>query len=151
VLIRLEERTKRGGTGRMGHTKRILTLQGESASPGRGQAKQRRSLCYPRPVPDLRSCTVSLRDPGGITHTVQVHGESLFEAAARAVSAFREQGWGADALTPNAVLRVEVYLPTVVHEVPLKAVQRWIDGPSVTPKEQAAKAAFRKMPRTDAG
>jgi len=88
------------------------------------------------------TCTVSVRDVEGTTHTVQVQGESLFEAAARALSAFREQGWAADALTPNAVLRVEVHLPTIVHEVPLKAVERWLHSPS-SPKEMSIKRSIR--------
>jgi hypothetical protein len=33
------------------------------------------------------------RDAEGATHTVHVQGSSLFEAAARAVAAFREQEW----------------------------------------------------------
>ena len=57
-------------------------------------------------VPDLRSCTILLRDTEGITHTVQVQASSLYEAAARGVAAFREQGWAADELTATAVLRV---------------------------------------------
>lgn len=90
-----------------------------------------------------RTCTVSLRDPEGITHTVRVEGESLFEAAALAVGAFREQGWAADALTANAILRVEVHLPTVVHEVPMKAVERWLQEPSVSPRHQLLKKSMR--------
>jgi hypothetical protein len=45
-----------------------------------------------------RNCTVSIRDTEGVTHTVQVQGSSLFEAAAQAVAAFHEQGWAADAV-----------------------------------------------------
>jgi hypothetical protein len=89
-------------------------------------------------VSPLRSCAVSLRDVEGVVHTVQVQGETLFEVAARAMAAFREEGWAADALTPSAILRVEVYLPTVVHEVPLKAVERWLRSPS-SPKEMTIK------------
>lgn len=90
-------------------------------------------------VSQSRSCIVSLRDVDGITHTVRVQASSLFEAAARAVSAFREQGWSADALTPNATLRVEVHVPPVVHDVPLKAVERWLRSPSASPREMAVK------------
>jgi hypothetical protein len=64
---------------------------------------------------------------------------TLFEAAAAAVAAFRQEPWAADALTPSAVLRVEVQPPPVVHEVPLKAVDRWLKAPSTSPQESAAK------------
>jgi hypothetical protein len=107
-------------------------------NPQSRRANKRRK-CYPPSVRQLRSCTVSIRDLEGVTHTVRVEGESLFEAAARAVAAFREQGWAADALTANAVLHIEVHAPSVVHEVPLRAVERWLRSPSVSPKEAAMK------------
>jgi hypothetical protein len=74
-------------------------------------------------VAQPRSCTVSVRDPEGITHSVRVQASGLYEAAARALAAFREQGWATDALTPNTTLRVEVHVPPVAHEVPLRAVE----------------------------
>jgi hypothetical protein len=92
-------------------------------------------------MPLPRNCTVSVRDIEGVAHTVRVQGSSLFEAAAHAVAAFREQDWGAEALTPAAVLRVEVHAPSVVHEVPLKAVERWLRSPSPSPKEMTTKIA----------
>ncbi len=70
---------------------------------------------------------------------MQVQASSLYEAAGRAVAAFREQGWAADALTPNVTLRVEVQIPPIVHEVPLKAVERWLQSPSTSPREDLAK------------
>jgi hypothetical protein len=86
-----------------------------------------------------RRCTVSLRDTEGVTHAVQVQATSLFEAAARGVAAFREQGWAAQALTDTAVLRIEVHVPPVVHDVPLKAVERWLRSPSASPKDASVK------------
>ena len=86
-----------------------------------------------------RSCTVSVRDLEGVTHAVQVQGASLYEAAARAVAAFREQGWATDALKPNATLRVEVHLPPVIHEVPVAAVERWLRSPNRSPGEALVK------------
>ena len=69
---------------------------------------------------------------------------SLFEATAAAVAAFRQESWAASALTPNAVLRVEVQPPPLVHDVPLKALERWASGPAVTPSEQIAKRTLRR-------
>lgn len=87
----------------------------------------------------LRTCIVSVCDVEKVTHTVEVQAATLFEAAAAALDAFRHQGWAATALTPNAVLRVEVRAPAVVHEVPLKAVERWRNSPSISPKESLTK------------
>ena len=78
----------------------------------------------------------------GTTHTVTVSAATLFEAAAAAVSAFRREPWAADALTPTAVLHVEVQVPPVAHDVPLHAVERWRNGPSASPREHAAKRRF---------
>jgi hypothetical protein len=86
---------------------------------------------------------VTVRDIGGTAHHVDVQASSLFEAAAAAVAAFRQQGWAADALTPNATLRVEVQLPPIVHDVPLKALKRWVRTPSVSPKEEMAKRTLK--------
>jgi hypothetical protein len=80
-----------------------------------------------------------MKDVDGITHTVDVQAATLFEAAAAAVASFRQQPWAAPALTPNAILRVEVALPAVVHEVPLKTIDRWLASPSTSPREDLLK------------
>jgi hypothetical protein len=56
-----------------------------------------------------------------------------------AVGAFRQQGWASDALTPNAILHIEVQLPPTSHDVPLKAIERWLRTPSVSPREEILK------------
>lgn len=88
-----------------------------------------------------RVCKVPVRDVEGITHSVSVNASSLFEAAAAGLAAFRRQGWAAE--TPNAILRVEVQMPAVVHEVPLKAVERWLRSPSASPKNMISKRNAR--------
>ena len=82
---------------------------------------------------------MTVSDAEGVLHHVDVQGSTLFEAAAAAVAAFRQQGWAGAALTPGAVLRVEVQLPNVVHDVPLKAVERWLGSPSSSPRDQLLK------------
>jgi hypothetical protein len=89
-----------------------------------------------------RTCRVSVKALDGTTHTVTVTALTLFEAAAAAVSAFRQEPWAADALTPGAVLHVEVQAPPIVHAVPLTAIERWRNGPSASPRDQSAKRRF---------
>jgi len=55
-----------------------------------------------------------------IRHSVTVTASTLFEAAAEAVAAFKQASWTATAITPNAVLRVEVQPAPIIHEVPIK-------------------------------
>lgn len=100
---------------------------------------KRRNRVVSCAVPAVRTCRVTLRDAEGTAHEVTVQAATLFEAAAAAVTTFRQQGWAADALTPHARLRVEVQLPSIVHEVPLKAVERWLRSSSTSPKELALK------------
>jgi hypothetical protein len=85
---------------------------------------------------------VTVRDVDGVTHHVEVQGTTLFEAAAAALGAFREQGWSADALTPNAVLRVEVQAPAIAHDVPVKAIDRWLQSPAASPRDRLSKWRF---------
>ena len=87
----------------------------------------------------MRNCRVTARGLDGVAHSVDVQASTLFAAAATALSLFRKQGWADGALTPNAILRVEVQLPSTVHDVPLKAVEQWVRSPSTSPKEFAAK------------
>jgi preprotein translocase subunit Sec61beta len=53
-----------------------------------------------------------------------VIGTSVFEVAAAGLVRMREEGW-IGPLTPTAVVRVEVQVALVVHDVPLKALERW--------------------------
>jgi hypothetical protein len=82
---------------------------------------------------------VTVTDLNGIRHQADLQATTLFEAAATATTIFREQGWSGEALTPNSVLRVEVQGPSTVHDVPLKAVERWLRSPNTSPKQMIAK------------
>jgi hypothetical protein len=94
----------------------------------------------------MRKCRVSVRDVDGLTHAVEVHAATLFEAAASAIAIFRQEAWSADALTPHAVVRVEVQLPSILHEVPLAALDRWSRSPTVSPKDLLVKQRNRRNP-----
>ena len=98
-------------------------------------------------MPPVRTCRLWVRDMEDTSHHVDVQASSMFEAAAAAVAAFRQHGWAAAALTANAIMRVEVQLPAVVHEVPLTAVDRWLRTPSTSPKEEITKTRLRPAQR----
>jgi hypothetical protein len=66
---------------------------------------------------------------------------TLFEAVATAVAPLHDVGWTGK-LPPDAVLRVEVQLPPVVHEG--NASERWTNGPSVSPKQELLQQPFRR-------
>lgn len=96
------------------------------------------------PMSAVRSCLVSLKSLDGTTHSITVTAATLFEAAAAAVATFRQEQWAAEALTPNATLRVEVQVPAIVHEVPRKALERWMKTPSTSPREEVGKRQMGK-------
>jgi len=82
---------------------------------------------------------VSITGRDGVRHSVELTAGSLFEAASAALAGFRQHRWAVDALTPNAVVRVEVQLPPTVHEVPLKAIEQWQQSPTTSPKDYIVK------------
>lgn len=69
-------------------------------------------------------CRVSYRDTEGIEHAVEVEGESLYEAVARAVKTFRkDDGWCMD--PPGAACQLSVRMlkeAPITYTVPLKKV-----------------------------
>jgi hypothetical protein len=87
---------------------------------------------------------VSVVDAEGVAHSVEVQAGTVLEAAAAGLAAFRAEGWAAAALTPASVLRVKVPAPAVIHEVSLKALERWAGSPSTSPRAHLAKGLVRK-------
>ncbi|MGI9070914.1 MAG: hypothetical protein ACR2JB_06220 [Bryobacteraceae bacterium] len=69
-------------------------------------------------------CRVSYRDTEGIEHTVEVEGESLYEAVARAVNRFRrDDGWCMDPPGSSCQLQVKMLITyTVPLITPLRAI-----------------------------
>jgi len=57
----------------------------------------------------------------------------MFEVAAAGIAELRQDG-GMEPLAPDTVIRVEVRVAPVIHEVPAKALERWATGPSISPK-----------------
>jgi hypothetical protein len=104
---------------------------------GRGRRREREWF-----VSTVRKCRVSLTTADGITHSVDVQGTSVFEVAAAGITLMREERW-IEALPPDAVVRVEVQVAPVVHDVPLAALERWANGPSLSPRQELLKRPLR--------
>ena len=95
----------------------------------------------PRRVPF--ECKVTVTELDGISHSVEVQADALFRGCVRRITAFRQEGWAAEALTPNARPRVEVHPPPTVHEVSMEASSNGADR-RARPKEFAAKRRLDK-------
>ncbi len=82
----------------------------------------------------VRACIVTFSGERGVRHAVEVTAESLYEAAALALSIFRTSEW-ADQIGPGTELHVTVKNPETTHRVTLDQIRRWCDGVAVSPTE----------------
>ena len=89
-------------------------------------------------------CNVSFTDSDGLSHTVHVQAESLYEAAALAVAEFRDDPM---VPTPGAMTEfvVAIERPAVEHRIRLAQVAKWAqgttkEGPAGIIKRQKVKA-----------
>lgn len=96
----------------------------------------------PSGVP-IRRARVTVRDQEGTVHTVEVTAATLFEAAAQALAAFREEGW-LEHLPSSTVFEVLVLPPPVQHIVKLSAVERWLASSAKSPREKLVKESAQR-------
>ena len=92
----------------------------------------------------LRTCTVSFTGPSGVRHSVDVTVESIYEAAALAVSALKNSGW-VDAIAPGTELEIQVREPATCHRLTLQQIRRWCDGVAVSPDETLKKRRLKQL------
>jgi hypothetical protein len=92
----------------------------------------------------LRLCTVSFKAATGISHSVEVEAESLYEAAALGLARLKEDGW-IEGLGPATILEIQVREPATHHSITVERLHRWIDGTTASPVETLKKAKIRKL------
>jgi hypothetical protein len=93
-------------------------------------------------------CRVSYRDIEGIEHAVEVEGESLYEAVARAVNRFRrDDGWSMDAPSSACQLSVKMLKDTpITYTVPLKKVVDFaLHGTAKGPSDVLRKKRIKEL------
>jgi hypothetical protein len=96
-------------------------------------------------VAELRTCRVSFEDMDGIAHSVEVTAQSLFEAAALALKAFRAAEWMPSGPAPGTVFQVAVLHPVAKHRISLRKFMAWLEANGRTPKEHANKQRLREL------
>ena len=94
-------------------------------------------------MPNAR-CKVSFTDHDGLSHTAHVQADSVYEAAAVAISEFRSDSM-APALGPMTEFVVAIEKPPVEHRIRLAQLQKWAnttttEGPAGMMKRQRVKA-----------
>jgi hypothetical protein len=91
-------------------------------------------------------CRVSYLDSRNIEHAVDVTADSLFEAAAVAVRAFREGALVDDLPVAGTELRIAVFPLPVEHRVRLQRVEQWAQTGTVkSPVEMLRRERVREL------
>jgi len=88
---------------------------------------------------------VTISDPRGIRHSVEVTAEPLFEAGVIALSTLKKAGWVEDAPGPGTRLEIEVREPSVKHTVTVLQLQRWASGAARSPEEKMRRDRMRAL------
>jgi hypothetical protein len=70
---------------------------------------------------------VTVTDLRGIRQSVEVSAETVFEAAARALSALRRDAW-IDGIGSATRLEIQVPQPAITHTVTVQQLERWANG-----------------------
>lgn len=83
-----------------------------------------------------KTCAVAFKDLEGITHSVEVEADSLYEAAVLAIRAYRKASMGTAPGLPTR-FSIRVTEPQVAHEVQMHQVQRWLEAAMVPNSHQA--------------
>jgi hypothetical protein len=91
-------------------------------------------------------CRVSYLDSRNIEHAVDVTADSLFEAAAVAVRAFREGALVEELPVPGTELRITASPLPVEHRVRLQRVEQWaLTGTVKSPVEMLRRERVREL------
>jgi hypothetical protein len=90
----------------------------------------------------LADLPVSFTDPDGLRHSVNVQAETLYEAVALAVRAFRERQC---APTPMTAFEVEARSPAVMHTVSMRKIEDWLRSAAKSPADRIMKERLKGM------
>jgi len=96
----------------------------------------------------LKSCRVTCRDSRGVSHTVDVTAQTLYEAVAQALLLFRENDWTDDPKRVPAAVLVRVKQPEMEHKVLIRDFENWLESAPRSPAEMTLKTRLRQLLRS---
>jgi hypothetical protein len=88
---------------------------------------------------------VTCRDIDGVEHTVEVNAESLYEAVARGLAAFRNANWVSRIGTGQTTITVVVTQPEVEHKIRMRDFEAWLESSGRSPAEIALGSRLRQL------
>ena len=89
-----------------------------------------------------RARRVSFTGPDGIRHSVKVQAETLYEAVALAIRAFREHECAPGS---GSQLEVEARSPSVTHTVSIAKVQDWLRSSAKSQSDKIMKERLKGL------
>jgi hypothetical protein len=78
-------------------------------------------------------------------HTVEVTADSLYEAVAQGLRAFRDAEWAADIGRGQTKIQVLVKQTEIEHTARVQDFERWLVSTPRSPAEMVLKSRFRKL------
>ncbi len=88
---------------------------------------------------------MSCCDLRGVEHTVKVTVDSLYEAVAQGLRAFRENDSVDDIGRGQTSITVVVKQPEIEHKVRIRDFERWLESEGRTPAEMSLKSRLREL------
>jgi hypothetical protein len=92
----------------------------------------------------LRLCTVGFKAATGISHSVEVEAETLYEAAALGLARLKSDGW-VEGLGPGTRLEIVVRQPPTHHTLTVSQLQQWVNGTTSSPAETLKRSRLRHL------
>ena len=93
----------------------------------------------------VRSCRVSITDLEGVTHTVEVTAETLYEAVALGLAAIRDSDWAADIAQGLNTVTVRVMDVSAEHTVMFVDFNKWLEGSGGNPRDMTRRDRAREI------
>jgi len=92
----------------------------------------------------LRICTVSCEDSDGHQHSLAVTAETLYEAVAQALAAFKSNEWVGQ-IGRGHTITVRVQQPAIEHHVRILDFEKWLGTNGKSPAEMRLKVRLRSI------
>jgi hypothetical protein len=92
----------------------------------------------------LRVCTVSFKSATGISHSVDVEAETLYEAAGMGLARLKKDGW-IEGLGPGTRLEIAVREPSTLHSLTVQQLQRWVNSVTTSPAEVLRRSKVKHL------
>ena len=94
---------------------------------------------------------MSCCDLKGVEHTIEVTADSLYEAVAQGLRAFRENDWVEDIGRGQTTITVVVRQPAVEHKIRVREFEQWLESQGRTPAEMSLKSRLRDLVKRPVG